>query len=171
MSGRLVTVHAGPLWEMQLLQGQLEELGVPSFIPDETTKAVDPFITGGNPLATNLQVPEEYADRAMALIERNRRVAEQQEPPADATPLDTALARQGRLGRRIRWAAIAWFTAPLALVMGVVYLARLERGRPRPEGHGFTLAAIVLAIPLTLVLVVVFGSLVGLELPLTEHVL
>ena len=36
MSDRLVTIHAGPLWEVQLLRGQLEEEGIPAFLPDDT---------------------------------------------------------------------------------------------------------------------------------------
>ena len=53
---RWVTVHAGPPWQIELLSGLLDENGIPSFQPDRTTKVVDPFITGANPLSARLQV-------------------------------------------------------------------------------------------------------------------
>jgi hypothetical protein len=72
VSDRFVTIHAGPLWEVQLLRGQLEEEGIPAFLPDENTKRVDPFITGGFALAVSLQVPASLEARAREVLSRLR---------------------------------------------------------------------------------------------------
>ena len=168
MGSRLVTVHAGPLWEVHLLQGQLEALGVPSFVHEDSTIPYDPF-AGLNPLGTSLQVQEEYADRAMALIERNQKVAEQQDPEASSNEFPTTVDPEARLGRRIRYASLLFVTAPLALAMGVVYLWRLRPGGSRPQRHGLTLAAIVLSVPLTLALLLAVGLLLGWEWPPWLH--
>ena len=71
---------------------------------------------------TTLQVPEEFAEQAMALIERNQKVAEQQDPEGSSEELRAAVAPEARLGRAVRWLTLLFVTAPLALVLGVVSL-------------------------------------------------
>jgi hypothetical protein len=69
---RWVTVFTGPPLEVELMQGRLEAEGFLAFQPDRLTKTVDPFITGPNPLEVRLQVPDDAASAARALIERLR---------------------------------------------------------------------------------------------------
>ena len=45
--------------------------------------------------------------------------------------------------------------------MGVVYLWRLRPGGSRPRSHGLTVAAIALAVPLTLALLLAVGLRLG----------
>lgn len=146
MAERTVVVHAGPLWEVQLLQGLLEEEGIRAFIPDQIIKHMDPFATGANPLATNLVVARADAQRAAALIERRKDDARGPAGRAPPRRAPTETERLATLGTRIRWSSIFAVTAPLALCMGFVYLVRLRRGGTRPRQHGLTIAAIVLSI-------------------------
>jgi len=146
MGKQAVVVHAGPLWEVQLLQGMLEEEGIQAFIPDESTKRVDPFITGGNPLATNLVVARADAERAAALIERHKEVAEQRDEKTPPHHPPTETARLAALGTRVRWASIMVVTAPFALWWGFQYLTALRGDVPRPRYHGLTIAAILVAL-------------------------
>jgi len=146
MVKQAVVVHAGPLWEVQLLQGLLEEEGIQAFIPDESTKRVDPFITGANPLATNLVVARADAERAAALIERHREVAHQRDRQAPPHHAPTETERLATLGARIRWSCVLVVTAPFGVWWGIEYLARLRAGAARPREHGKTIAAIVLSV-------------------------
>ncbi len=151
---RLVTVHAGPLWEIELLQGRLESEGIPSFQPDGTMNRMDPFITGGNPLDVRLQVPVERAEEALALVAEYREATREEKPSEEELATEDGrrearLAAQTRRGRRIRWGAILWVTAPIALVLGGIYLWDLRPNEERPPNHGLTIAAIFLAAGLT----------------------
>ena len=145
MGKQAVVVHAGPLWEVQLLQGMLEEEGIQAFIPDESTKRVDPFITGANPLATNLVVAQADAERAAAIIIRHKEVAETRDEGVPPHHPPTETERLADLGRRVRWSSIMIVTAPLAIWWGVQYLWGLSSDTPRPRQHGMTIAAIFLA--------------------------
>jgi len=146
MGTQAVVVHAGPLWEVQLLQGMLEEEGIQAFIPDESTKRVDPFITGANPLTTNLVVAKDDAERATALISRHKEVAEQRDDQVPPHHPPTEMELLARLGTRVRWGSIMIVTAPFALWWGFQYLKGLRPDGPRPRYHGLTMAAIVLAL-------------------------
>jgi hypothetical protein len=143
----LVTIHAGPIWEVELLKGRLEQEGIVVFLPEANVKRVDPFITGGNALDTKMQVPEHEAERARVLVEEYREAT--REKPAeftDAVDPDARMARKAKLGRRIRWLTLLWFTAPIALVLGILYVWDLEPNEPRPPSHGLTMAAILIAV-------------------------
>ena len=155
----MTTIHAGPLWEVQLLQGKLDEEGIPSFIPDELTKRVDPFITGANALNVQLQVRQADVARAEPFIleYRTKTRGADEAPEAvvggerggDDEGLDEEaradLDAQTRRGRRLRWASLLVVTAPLGLLIGGAYLAAMRRGAPHPSGHGMNLAAIALS--------------------------
>lgn len=154
MGTQAVVVHAGPLWEVQLLQGMLEEEGIQAFIPDESTKRIDPFITGANPLSTDLVVAKGDAERATALIQRHREVAEKRDEGVPPHHPPTETERLAVLGTRVRWGSILIVTAPFALYWGIQYLWGLRGGVPRPRQHGLTLAAIFLA------MIFIFGFLV-----------
>lgn len=146
MGKQAVVVHAGPLWEVQLLQGMLEEEGIRAFIPDESTKRVDPFITGANPLAANLVVAKDDAERASALIEKHKEVAEARDAQTPPHHAPTETERLARIGTRVRWASIMIVTAPFAIYWGMQYLLGLRGDVPRPRHHGLTIAAIFLAL-------------------------
>lgn len=146
MGTQAVVVHAGPIWEVQLLQGLLEEEGIQSFIPDENTKRVDPLITGGNAFATSLVVAKADAQRAQALIERHKEVAEARDPDIPPHRPPTEMDRLTQLGTRVRWSSILMVTAPLALWWGFQYVMGLKQDTPRPPHHALTVAAIFLAL-------------------------
>ena len=154
MGTQAVVVHTGPLWEEQLLQGMLDEEGIQAFIPDESTKRVDPFSTGANPLGTNLVVAQADAERAAALISKHRKVAEKRDADVPAHHPPTETEQLATLGRRVRWSCVLVVTAPLALWWGVQYLWGLRGGVARPRQHGMTVAAIFVALIFVFALVV-----------------
>jgi hypothetical protein len=45
-------------------------------------------------------------------------------------------------------------TAPIGLILGIKYMAEVESDKPRPEGHGMTVAAIAVCVALTTLLFV-----------------
>lgn len=146
MGKQAIVVHSGPLWEVQLLQGMLEEEGVQAFIPDESTKRVDPFITGANALAASLVVSRADADRATALIDRHQEVAKQRDAQTPPHHPPTETERLAALGTRVRWASIMIVTVPFALWWGVQYVLGLRDDLPRPRYHRLTIVAIFLAV-------------------------
>jgi hypothetical protein len=156
---RLVTVHVGPAWEVDLRAMVLTEAGIDIFTPDRMTKAMDPFITGANPLDSRLQVRAADAERAVKVFEEARERLEAQpvfddadageDEDGDDDPVDDV----EWLASRTRWAALIGFGLPFALFSGWLYLrACREHGR-RSQAHGLTLAAFALS-------VVAIGSLV-----------
>lgn len=174
---RMVTVHSGPAWDVQLLAMQLEEAGIASFQPDTMTKAVDPFITGANPLASRLQVRLRDAEEATALVEAARESLRPAELEGDddydeeddavengQTPEEEVES----LATRTRWAALMGFTLPFALVSGWLYLRASRAYGIRSRSHGLTIAAFGLGVVALLVPLVwlvwneVFPTVIGL---------
>ena len=151
MTQEWTAVFSGPLPEVQVLQIALEARGITTFIPDETTKVVDPFITGANPLATLLQVPRDSVEEATALIADLRK--DRKPRVLDAT------AQVVEIGRRIRWCfiipMIGWL---IGTYLGFVYLGRVRRMESRPAGFGATVGlwclqlVLLAAFPLAVVL-------------------
>ncbi len=167
-----VTVHLGPVWQVELYQGLLAENGIEVFLPDATTKVMDPFATGALPMDAQLQVREEDVQRAMQVL------AEVGEDDGDvdlaaialATPPDPslgltveeaaaqeeatalgsvrALAQEAleRLATRTRWAALLGITFPWAIYNGFRYLGVVRRRGLRATKHRLTLAALGLAL-------------------------
>ena len=66
---RMVTVHWGPVWEVELLKGRMAQEGIPCLLPDDVAPRIEAAVTGIGALATRLQVPEEYAEAAAALVQ------------------------------------------------------------------------------------------------------
>lgn len=64
----LEMVFEGSHSEAIVLQASLAAAGYPTFLPDGIMKAVDPFITGSNPLGARLLAPVKIADEIRALI-------------------------------------------------------------------------------------------------------
>lgn len=67
-----VPIHVGSHPQVITLQALLEAAGIPTYIPDQNTKVMDPFITGAHPLQLELRVPAEALDDARALLDRSR---------------------------------------------------------------------------------------------------
>jgi hypothetical protein len=151
---------------VELLGGFLETEGIPFFVPDATTKTMDPFITGANAFSCALLVPREMEGRARTLLaERMQEGADiTREIETDASTEElrdeaTALEVEA-LARRTRWAALFLLTAPLALWFGWKYLGLSRRLGVRSQHDHLTLAAMVLAV-VTVALQVVFLRLFG----------
>lgn len=66
----LEMVYEGPHSEAIVLQASLAASGYPTFLPDGIMKAVDPFITGANPLGARLLAPVKLAEEIRNAIRR-----------------------------------------------------------------------------------------------------
>ena len=152
---RLVTVHAGPAWDVELLAMQLDGAGIDSFQPDKMTKTVDPFITGPNPLSSRLQVRVADAEQATKIIEeaRERLKPDPLGDDDDEEDDDDSEEEAGEpadevewLATRTRWAALMGITLPFAILSGWLYLKACRAYGRRSRFHGLTLAAFALSI-------------------------
>jgi hypothetical protein len=145
-----------------LFQGLLESEGLRTFAPDQITKVVDPFITGGNALLSRLQVPEDAVETARDILAASREAAHEQEdedgapetaghPEGSATgPEETPEEEVESFGRRTRWGAVMGVTAPLAILYGICYLSACREHGIRAKQHGLVVSALVLASVLTI---------------------
>lgn len=167
-----IQVHAGPIWQVQLYQGRLDAEGIRTFIPDESTKVVDPFVTGGAALMTELMVVGEDAERARGIIESIKDEGpltpdadddpmwddeSVEETPDEASDEDEEKSPQAEtewFATRTRWGAVIWITFPFAVVTGFFYLHLCKKHGTRSISHGLTIAALVFAV-LNLVVVTV----------------
>jgi len=143
---RWVTVSQGSMADVLVLQGLLESNGFPTMLRDMNIKVVDPFITGGNAFAVDLQVPDIDASEALKVLEwrpageHPASVATTNEPEDELE--DPAEAAVRALGNRIRFASLLGFSAPYALWLAPRYLRAVQRLGHKPEGHAWTIAAI-----------------------------
>lgn len=144
---RRVTVHTGPIWEMQLLQGRLEIDGIPSYIPDANIEQLDPFLAGAGAFAVRLQVPVRDTQQAAELVVEYIAATRERRPGRDEGDGEDAEARQlarlTKLGIRVRWTAVAAITTPIAIVLGLRYLLGVRRSALRPHGHRLTVFALL----------------------------
>lgn len=138
MNAQWISVFNGPVWEALAVQSLLTEAGLLAHVPDSNTRLIDPYITGGDAFSLSVLVPLDSRESALALVQ-SRSAATQS---ADEPQPDTKLAD---FARRMRWMTVLMWTAPIALVMGIVYLARVRRSGVRPAEHGFNLLTIVVA--------------------------
>ena len=67
-----ITVLTGSHPQVLTVQALLEARGIPTFIPDQTTKVMDPFITGANPFSLDLCVPAEAVGDARRVLAEGR---------------------------------------------------------------------------------------------------
>lgn len=158
-----LTVAAGSMSEILALRALVEDAGIPTFVPDSMIKVIDPFITGGNVFEMRLQVPADHHAQAAELLARARRSRETQEalqgqdaeqPPEESVP---AYGDLERLGRRIRWAAVMFITAPVGVLWGLRYLSEAKQRDPRPSGHFLTVVAFWLSLVNLVFLAYVLG--------------
>lgn len=153
------TVFQGPPGTVDVLRARLGAEGIETFVPDELTKMVDPFMAGPDPFGRTLQVPAADAARAAAVLADHPTVGargageagEEDEAgtghEADAAdgvpdPLDAQAMRTILL-------AVLLVTAPLALLSGAAYLWACRKQGRRARLHG----AVLLALGLSVVLV------------------
>jgi hypothetical protein len=148
MSSTWTEVFAGPAWKAELLKGELEEHGIPTFAPDANIQTIDPFIRVGQVFDLHVLVPHDRADEALAVIAECG--ADAPLPPDatddDTPPVDAELARLEAVGRRIRWSAIVGMFAPYGLWLAASYVPEATRQSVRPNGHQWTLFAIAMCV-------------------------
>jgi hypothetical protein len=63
-----VRVYSGSFASVLANQATLEASGIPTVIPNETMKVLDPFITGGNVMDAEIRVPNTDAEMAVELL-------------------------------------------------------------------------------------------------------
>ena len=157
---RWIQVHAGPIWQVQLYQGRLDAEGIQTFVPDESTKVVDPFVTGGAALMAQLMVAEDAAQRAHTIIESIKEEGpltpdasddptwddESVEETPEPNDEDSPEAETEWFATRTRWGAVIWVTFPFALVTGLIYFHLCRKHGTRSVSHGLTIAAFVFAV-------------------------
>jgi len=168
-----VTVHRGPVWQVELYQGLLADNGIDAFLPDATIKVMDPYATGALALDSAIQVRErdvEHAMRLLASLREERATGEDLDALALAAPPDPDLgisleeaaapdelealgsvrarARDAieRLAARTRWASMIPIFFPIGIAYGFRYLGVSRRRGIRAAKHRLTLAAIGLSL-------------------------
>ncbi|MGE3164024.1 MAG: hypothetical protein AB7O52_03905 [Planctomycetota bacterium] len=148
-----------PLATAGMFRALLEDEGVPTFVPDEFMKTIDPFITGVSPLDVCLQVPAPAATRALEVLREHRAAAQVELQPSPTTPegdtndqepvQDAEESELSSVGRSIRWASvlsITWpITCPIALIRAPAYFVGVRRLGRRPIHHKLTVWATVWA--------------------------
>lgn len=154
----LVTIFTGSMPEAMSLHAALRAEGFDAFLPDETIKTVDPFITGMNALSMRVAVPADQVEEAEEAIRELRaekaepsgteteaaapRDAEDAEDAAAEAPAPAGEAEVEKLASRVGWAFCLF--PPLGVWLGIRYLlasARLER---TARHHGRVLAILTI---------------------------
>lgn len=154
-----VTVHVASMSQVLVLRALLENSDIPTFVPDESMKTIDPFVTGFSPLEVRLQTPASQVALAREILGNSGlpvglgadAAPVHGEPDLDAIPVDAT--NQEPLedeplevhGRRIRWASLLTITSPIALLLAPSYVSAARGRTPPPPDHALTLAAIALA--------------------------
>lgn len=146
-AARWVTVFTGPFAKVISLRSLLESEGVLTWVPDETMKTFDPFITGANPLGVELQVPETDVERVHALLADMRSSGEAAgAAPSAAEDATTLVERQGTV---VRWCFVfllaGWIFGVFA---GLSYWNAARRLETPPAGHRVTVTLWLLQIAL-----------------------
>jgi hypothetical protein len=135
----LTTVFAGPLGEVLQLRQVLAEVRIESFVPALDERLLRAVEGGGSDFqSVHLLVRRDAVRVAAAAIAEWRRgtgacASEQRHGPEEEL---------ARLGRKIRG---LFFNPPVALWLGIGYLRGCAALARRPEGHGHTLAALIMS--------------------------
>ena len=140
-SHRWSTVLMAPQLETFVLKATLEEEGIPCFLPDGHIKTIDPFVSGANALMHAVQVREEHLEKAREILEAVRNESPPIEEEEDRH--DLLLQRTEDIGRRIQWATIFVLTHPIVPFLARDYFKRRSYLRVEPQGHRFTMAALL----------------------------
>lgn len=175
---RMVTIHGGPAWDVELLAMQLADAGIDCYFPEKMVRTVDPFITGANPLESRLQVRATDAARATEVIEQARARLEPGRVVGDDLDGEDDEESEGgedssapreeveSLARRTRWAAlfglmVMGLTLPLAILTGWLYLRASRAYGIRSQAHGMTLAAFGFSLVAVVGFVLMWWGLLG----------
>ena len=158
-----VNVFAGDPGEVEVLAGRLEAEGYTTFVPDRTTKVVDPFSTGSQPLLWQLQVPRAYAPGAQRRLHEIGAVGEHARLEDEDDEAERVVENLRLAGKRLQWtciAAILFFPMLLLVpVFAILYHRAVARAGVRPPNHGTTTT--VLYTVYVLVAVVLLAILVA----------
>ncbi len=160
----LVTIFTGSMAEALSLHAALRAEGFDAFLPDQTIKTVDPFITGMDALSMRISVPADQVEEARQAI-RDLRAAGPAAPdgePGASPPEEDALpapeAEVEKLASRMGWAFCLF--PPIGVYLGIRYLiasARLER---TSRHHGRVLAILTIcSIQTAMVIAIVLAEL------------
>jgi len=68
MNQAWIHVYSGSYSSVLANQATLEASGIQTFVPDETTKVVDPVITGSNPIGAEIHVQEADVEMARQIL-------------------------------------------------------------------------------------------------------
>lgn len=131
----LATVYSGSWSEVLAAKASLGARGFETYIQDEATKIIDPFLTGGSALIYTLKAPADTAREIHRLLEADR--ARLAEPEVPVTAEDRARIKTEALGRRIILSAIFFFTGPAGVVLGLYYIQNLMVVKQRPSDWGW----------------------------------
>ncbi len=150
----LVLVHRGQPTEVLSLHAALQSRGFHSFVPDATTKLVDPFLTGGgNALLFELMAPAGEAEAVREEIEVLRHGSPDATEPAPQPPQEPA-DRLEELARK------TWFSLiimpPLVVYWGGQYLILSGQEGRKAKRHVTTLVAFWIGLLESLLLTGVF---------------
>lgn len=155
-----VTVKtAASMGEAIAARSELEARGIPVFLPGENTKVFDPFWTGAGALTVEVQVPRGAATDALGIL--SGRYEElfgvgPDDGPGEGT--DAELRALEHLGRRIGFAALMLFFAPIGLWLAVRYFRGVRRLGRRPRGHPWAVVSTLLCVLELVALVVLVAA-------------
>jgi hypothetical protein len=155
MTRQWITIFAGPFPKALALQATLEAQGIRTFLADETTKVMDPFITGANSLSVELRVSEQDRAEVEAFL-ATFADSEAPEPSEAEREAEDAL----RLARLLRWCLVF---APVGWIVGAwlgwEYRKAARRLPSLPAGHGATIAFWCLEIFLLVACLAIFSAM------------
>ncbi len=130
-----IAVFHGPFHEALAVQATLGAHGITGFIPNETMKVVDPFITGGSAMGGVVLVHFSEFETAQEILE-------QTESPIEPTAEDEVDEVDGleELGLTVQWCffvpIIGWAAG---VFFGLRYYTHARHRQQRPRRHAITL--------------------------------
>ncbi|MEO6709437.1 MAG: hypothetical protein ABI054_11435 [Planctomycetota bacterium] len=149
------TVFTGEVGEAEVLRTRLEAQGIPTLIPDEAVRTLNPTMVGGLLMFDRaVQVPDVAAHDARERIaerdEDSEMRAGEQELPADFFDEERSadsdrLARANLLSRRIRWSAILPIGVFFLVFQIRPYFEAVERLGSKPPLHRTTIAGALIS--------------------------
>jgi hypothetical protein len=133
-----VTVYSGSRSAALVVQTALEARGIPTYLPDEQMKVIDPFITGSNPFDVRLQVPSDLVREAREVLPPPRAPSVRAVELRDADEARADDVR--RLAQRLAWCLVfpifGWL---FGVALGFRYLRAAAALPERPVRHCTTL--------------------------------
>jgi hypothetical protein len=79
MKDEWISVFAGDVWRVKIVQAELDGLGIETFVPDEYVPTQDPHLSGTPTSASELFVRPADVERVQAILAQHRAA-----PRADA---------------------------------------------------------------------------------------